>query len=77
MQNSAYEELIVILNILETELPEFVDGKEAILEMQRDGSRNWRQMEWIGFWFEHFVEKKVIPRVGVMAMSAVAGSFEV
>ena len=64
MQNSAYEELIIILNILESELPRFVDGKEAILEMRREGSRNWRQMEWIGFWFEHFVEQKVIPKVG-------------
>ena len=25
--------------------------------MKNEGSRNWRQMEWIGFWFEHFVDQ--------------------
>lgn len=24
--------------------------------MRDEGSPNWRQMEWIGFWFEHFVD---------------------
>lgn len=38
-------------------LPRRVDGKDAILQMRDEGSSNWRQMEWIGFWFEHFVDK--------------------
>jgi hypothetical protein len=38
-------------------MPRHVDGKSAILEMKDAGSPNWRQMEWIGFWFEHFVDE--------------------
>jgi len=64
MKPSAYEELIPILAILKSELPKFIDGKQAITEMRDQGSRNWKQMEWIGFWFEHFVEKRVIPMLG-------------
>jgi hypothetical protein len=45
-------------------MPKFVDGKNAILEMKDGGSRNWRQMEWIGFWFEFFLEKNLIPVLG-------------
>lgn len=64
MKPSAYEELIPILAILKSELPKFIDGKQAITEMKNQGSRNWKQMEWIGFWFEHFVERQVIPKLG-------------
>ena len=66
MQNqlSAYEEVLKIFEYLENHLPRNVDGKTAILEMKEGGSRNWRQMEWIGFWFEHFVESRVIPNLG-------------
>ncbi len=64
MKSSAYEELITILDVLETALPRFIDGKHAIITMRDEGSRNWRQMEWIGFWFEHFVEKEVVPNLG-------------
>lgn len=64
MKPSPYEELIPILAILRSELPKFIDGKQAITEMKNQGSRNWKQMEWIGFWFEHFVERHVIPKLG-------------
>lgn len=50
-------ELEDILNDLLPFIPESIDGKNAILQMQNDGSPNWRQMEWIGFWFEHLVSK--------------------
>jgi hypothetical protein len=46
-----------IASIIHRNLPEFVDGRSAVEEMKAEGSRNWRQMEWIGFWFEHFSEK--------------------
>lgn len=36
------------------------DGRQSILEMQREGSRNWRQMEWIGFYFQ-FLCERVLP----------------
>lgn len=42
-----------ILDAIKTSLPKTVDGKEAILEMKLDNNNNWRQMEWIGFYFEH------------------------
>lgn len=29
-----------------------VDGREAVRWMKESGSSNWRQMEWIGFYFE-------------------------
>jgi len=33
------------------------DGRQCILEMQREGSRNWKQMEWIGFYFEFLCQR--------------------
>lgn len=38
-------------------LPKFWDGKEAVVEMKESGSRQWRQMEWIGFYFEFLCER--------------------
>jgi len=37
------------------------DGKRAILEMKESGSRNWRQMEWIGWYFEYLCQQYLIP----------------
>ena len=33
------------------------DGRESILEMKENGNRQWRQMEWIGFYFQYLCEK--------------------
>lgn len=33
-------------------IPKIWDGKQAILEMKQAGFSQWRQMEWIGFYFE-------------------------
>ena len=63
-RKSAYEEVISLFDQLIKEIPKFVDGKKAILEMKDGGGRNWRQMEWIGFWFEFFLEKNLIPVLG-------------
>ena len=63
-RKSAYEEVISLFDQLIKVIPRFVDGKKAILEMKDDGGRNWRQMEWIGFWFEFFLEKNLIPVLG-------------
>lgn len=35
------------------------NGKTAILEMKSGGSRHWKQMEWIGFYFELLCEKRL------------------
>jgi hypothetical protein len=35
------------------------DGKEAILEMKKAQYSQWRQMEWIGFYFQFLCEKSL------------------
>ncbi len=37
-------------------LPKFWDGKSAITEMKERNNRNWKQMEWIGFYFQFLRE---------------------
>lgn len=39
------------------DLPKVWDGKHAILEMKEAGSAQWRQMEWMGFYFEYLCQK--------------------
>ena len=41
-----------ILKILSSTLPKKVDGKAAILEL-KEADYQWRQMEWIGWYFEY------------------------
>ncbi len=41
-----------ILAILKTSLPKKIDGKDAILEL-KEADYQWRQMEWIGWYFEY------------------------
>lgn len=33
------------------------DGRSCILQMQQEGSKYWKQMEWIGFYFQFLCEK--------------------
>lgn len=63
--NDVSNEADVIVNGISNLLPNEMDGKTAIEAMKNEGSRNWRQMEWIGFWLEHFVDTKVAPEMGV------------
>lgn len=37
-------------------IPKIWDGRSAILEMRDGGSTQWRQMEWMGFYFEFLCE---------------------
>ena len=39
------------------EIPSFWDGKKSILEMKNSGFNQWKQMEWIGFYFQFLCEK--------------------
>jgi len=48
--------------IVDRELPREIDGKAAILEMKA-AEGQWRQMEWIGWYLEHFVASKVLDTV--------------
>jgi hypothetical protein len=54
-----------IVRSLTPVMPRRVDGRKAILTMRNDGSSHWRQMEWIGFWFEHLVENEIKGGLGV------------
>ena len=53
------EEFNYISEAIRKAIPSNLDGREAILKMKQEGSPNWRQMEWIGFWFEHFVQSQL------------------
>ena len=41
------------------EFPSFWDGKDAIKVMKDNGFRHWKQMEWIGFYFEYLCNTKL------------------
>ena len=46
----------IIFRMLKEGLPEFWDGKESIKYMKSEGCRQWRQMEWPGFYFQFMCE---------------------
>lgn len=50
-------------NMLKAIIPTTIDGRQAVLAMRDGGSRNWKQMEWIGFYLEFLVETKIVPLV--------------
>jgi len=45
-----------ISDILKT-IPKKWNGRKAILEMKENKFNQWRQMEWIGFYFEYLCQK--------------------
>ncbi len=47
----------LIFEKLMEELPENWDGKKSILYMKDCGCRNWRQMEWPGWYFQFMCEE--------------------
>jgi len=38
-------------------IPKFWDGRQSILEMRESGYPHWKQMEWIGFYFQFLCER--------------------
>jgi len=38
-------------------IPRNWDGRTCILQMRDENCRNWKQMEWIGWFFQHVCEK--------------------
>ena len=38
-------------------MPKVWDGRASIIEMKESGYRHWKQMEWIGFYFQFLCEK--------------------
>lgn len=51
------ENIALIAGILEKDLPRIWNGKKAILEMKDENYNHWKQMEWIGFYFEFLCQK--------------------
>lgn len=50
-------------DVLKEQMPNVLwNGRSSILEMKEGGSNNWRQMEWIGFYFQ-FICKKLLCEV--------------
>ena len=52
-------ESIKSISDLLKELPKKWDGKKAITEMKENDFNQWRQMEWIGFYFEFLCQKRL------------------
>ena len=48
-----------IAKVLKAGIPKICDGRQSILDMRDNGCRNWRQMEWIGFYFQFLCEQKL------------------
>ena len=48
-----------IAKVLKACIPKIWDGRQSILDMRDNGCRNWRQMEWIGFYFQFLCEQKL------------------
>ena len=44
------------LQIASRNIPKVWDGRKSILEMKEGGSTQWKQMEWMGFYFEFLCE---------------------
>lgn len=50
-------DIVEKLRFASQNMPKVWDGRNAILEMKEAGSRQWRQMEWMGFYFEFLCQK--------------------
>jgi hypothetical protein len=44
---------------LKKKIPKHWDGKKSILEMKECECSNWKQMEWIGFYFQFLCERSL------------------
>jgi hypothetical protein len=61
---SIIEEFLKVASLAKPLLPTKIEARDAILQMKNGGSKNWKQLEWIGFWFEYFVESEIQPTLG-------------
>lgn len=53
------------LEKLLAQIPVIWDGRKAILEMRDSGYPHWKQMEWIGFYFQFLCDTKLPPLVKI------------
>jgi len=57
MEYQEFEKIAKILAHHLENVPRKWDAKSVILEMKNAGSKQWRQMEWMGFYFEFLCDK--------------------
>ncbi len=57
--------LISQLEEILAQMPVVWDGRKAILEMRDANYPHWRQMEWIGFYFQFLCDTKLPPLVKI------------
>ncbi|MCK4625352.1 MAG: hypothetical protein KAV00_08585 [Phycisphaerae bacterium] len=48
-----------VAKILRTGIPKEWDGRKCITEMRDKGGRHWKQMEWMGFYFQFACETQL------------------
>ena len=60
-----FKELCKIICPIIKKMPMHWDGKKCILEMKENNGRHWKQMEWIGWYFEYWCNRNL---KGVMEM---------
>lgn len=53
------KKLLMQLEGLLSKIPSVWDGRNAILEMRAAGYPHWKQMEWIGWYFQFLCEKSL------------------
>lgn len=59
------KKLITQLEELLAHMPVVWDGRRAILKMRDSGYPHWKQMEWIGFYFQFLCDTKLSPLVKI------------
>ena len=59
------KKIITQLEELLKQMPAVWDGRKAILEMRDSGYPHWKQMEWIGFYFQFLCDTKLPPLVKI------------
>lgn len=60
-----FESDVAEIKSILAKMPKSWIGKKAILEMKNDDYNHWKQMEWIGFYFQFLCEKYLS---GIMRM---------
>ena len=58
VMNKELRNLVKQLHTASLSIPRTWDGRDSITEMRYAGSLQWKQMEWMGFYFEFLCERK-------------------
>ena len=54
-----FKEICKILGPSVSKTPMNWDGKKCILQMKKNNAKNWKKMEWIGWYFEYWCQKNL------------------